>query len=183
MTDAEQQDAEGTEDAGWYHELAVNGRRWPWWGWIPVGAVLIGVFIWWALNPKELPHQDGQIEISVKAGQTAYVGLIGRDNAGEEREIDVREVEFNTSGGELDIEAMICRNGAIGSTTNPDQFCSEVVEAEGALVLGGNDQLIAAITGSEPGTITVEDAEISYRDGLQFGSSSTGPSITVFVVG
>ena len=176
MTDADSQDRD------WYRELGVGTRRWPWWGWVPVAAVFIAVFVWWALHPEELPDNEGEIDISVKAGQTAYVGLIGRDGIEDRREIDIREVSFDTADDEAELEAMICRDGAIGSTTDPEQFCTEVVEAEGSLVLGGEDQLIVAITGSKAGTVTVDAVDISYRDGLQFGTSSTGPKIVVYVV-
>lgn len=177
MTEADPQRPE------WYREIGVGGRRWPWWGWIPVAAVFIGVFVWWALHPEGLPREDGEIEISVTAGQTAYVGLIGRENDGELREIDIRDVTFDTSAEGLELEALICRDGAIGTTTDPSEFCREVVEAEGALTLGGDDQLMVAITGSELALIRVNEVDISYRDGLQFGTDSTGPRIVVYVVG
>ncbi len=179
MTEAEQQEPE------WYRELGVDGRRWPWWGWVPVAAALIGVFIWWALHPEGLPREDGQVSISVKAGQTAYVGLIGREVDGDPRDIDIRDVEFDTADTEAELEALICRDGAIGrlGTTDPSQFCRKVVEAKGTLTLGGGDQLIVAITGTETGQVTVDEIDISYRDGMQFGTSSTGPEIVVFVVG
>jgi len=177
MTDAEPQLPE------WYRELGVGGRRWPWWGWIPVAAIFIAVFVWWALHPDGLPREDGEIEISVAAGQTAYVGLIGRESDGEPREIDIRDVTFDTSADGLELEALICRDGAIGSTTDPGEFCAEVVEAQGSLTLGGDDQLIVAITGSDSALIRVNEVDISYRDGLQFGTDSTGPVIVVYVVG
>lgn len=161
-----------------YGELTVGRRRWQKWVWVPVVLALLLVGLWWATHPSALPHDDTEVTVTAKAGQTAYVGVLGRE-ADDDRRIHIRDVTFETSGEELDLEALICRDGSISTTTRAETFCAEVVDAEGSFGLGGDDQLIVAISADRAVSATVEEIEVTYRQGLQFGTDPVGPRIVV----
>lgn len=175
---------EDTQSPDWYAELAVGGRRWPWWGWIPVVLVFAAVLGWWLVHPTPLPERDDEVTVAIKAGQTAYVGVLAQSDADDERDIEIRDVSFETSADGLHLKALICRGGTgeISSTTQLEPFCDEVVDAEGSFQVGGSDQLVVAVEADQAVSATVEEINVSYRQGIQFGTQPTGPSIAVQIV-
>jgi hypothetical protein len=153
--------------------------------WVPVGLVALALLAWYVGHPRELPVADDELSATVRTGQTVYVGVLGPAHEGD-RNLSVRGVELETTGGTEDIEldAWICVGGSIGQTTDPTRFCDEVDPAEGhTLHLGGGDQLMVSASAEEPQTVRSARARISYREGVQFATQQAGAPIAVEVHG
>jgi hypothetical protein len=163
----------------------VGGPRWTRWLWVPVILVLAGFAAWWMTHPEELPSSQNTLDISTKAGQTIYVGVTEDGDLDDSRELHVRDVTIKKlSRGSVDVEALVCHDGSINTTANPEPFCDSVEEAEGATIqLGGGDQLVISVTADSSQIVELSDVKLSYREGLQWGTQPIGPAVVVDVIG
>jgi hypothetical protein len=165
-------------------ELSVAPRRWTRWLWIPAAVAVLAVIGWWTQHPQSLSTSADTVQATAKVGQTTYVAVTGRGDV--ERELNVSDVSVQLldDADGVRVEPQVCHGGSISTTTDPDPFCDSLEDAEGAtLKLGGGDQLILAITADTAGTVSVKQVEVSYREGLQWGTQPVGPLIVVDVVG
>lgn len=166
-------------------ELDVQGRSWVRWLWIPGVLVVLALVAWWMTHPRELVTSEETVHVTAKEGSTVYVALTGRGVDGNRR-LSISEVEFSklAKGSGVELEAMICHRGSISATTDPRPFCDGVEDAEGhELDLGDGDQLIVAITADEPQTVAIKDVDVTFREGLQWGTQPVGPIVVVDVIG
>jgi hypothetical protein len=163
----------------------VGGPRWTRWLWVPVILVLAGFAAWWMTHPEELPSSQSTLDASTKAGQTIYVGVTRDDDLDDSRELHIREVTFKKLyRGSVDVEALVCHDGSINTTANPQPFCVSVEKAEGATIqLGGGDQLVISVTADSSQIVELSDVKLSYREGLQWGTQPIGPAVVVNVIG
>ena len=163
----------------------VGGPRWTRWLWVPVILVLAGFAAWWMTHPEELPSSDDTLDVSTKAGQTIYVGVTEDGDLEDSRELHIGEVTFKkASRGSVDVEALVCHDGSINTTANPEPFCDSVEKAEGATIqLGGGDQLVISVTAASSQIVELSDVKLTYREGLQWGTQSVGPVVVVDVIG
>lgn len=163
--------------------LTVAPRRWTRWLWIPAGVAVLAVVGWWTQHPQSLSTSAETIHATAKAGQTTYVAVTGRGDVERELHLSNVEVDLLDDADGVRVEAKVCHGGSISTTTDPDPFCDSVEDAAGAtLKLGGGDQLILAITADSARTVGVKQVEVSYREGLQWGTQPVGPIIVVDVV-
>ena len=163
----------------------VGGPGWTRWLWVPVILVLAGFAAWWMTHPEELPSADRTMDATTKAGQTIYVGVTDDAAIDETRELHIREVTFTkVTRGAVDIEALVCHDGSVNTTANPEPFCGSVEKAEGATMeLGGGDQLMISVTAESSQIIELIEMEVAYREGLQWATQPIGPSVVVDVIG
>lgn len=162
--------------------LQVRRTRWARWVWVPVLAVLVGVGIWYAASPAPLPTGGGVVVATTPVATPVYIGVLARA-AGENRSIRVRDVAVETTGGEADVVALICRGSTFAVTTAPEAFCSELTEAVGdTLHLGSGDSLVLSVEADDPSTYTISEVQLSYRHGLQWDTQRVGPLIEVTVL-
>jgi hypothetical protein len=182
MTDPEQPrpSRSASQPAG----LEVAPRRWVRWLWVPAGLVLVGLAVWWMRHPAELGKGD-EVGAVTKVGRTVYVGASVLGSEADSRQISVRDVRVRTAG-ETDgarLDVLVCHGGAIGVTATLEPFCDSVEDAKGATVSLPADQLVVAVTAETAQQVTVEEIEVSYRQGLQWGTQPAGPRIVVDVRG
>lgn len=163
----------------------VGGPGWTRWLWVPVILILAGFAAWWMTHPEELPSTGGTLDATTKAGQTVYVGVTDEDDIDETRELHIRDVTFTkVTRGTVDVEALVCRDGSLNTTANPEPFCDSVEKAEGATIeLGGGDQLVIGVTAENSQIVELIAIELAYREGLQWGTQPIGPSVVVDVIG
>jgi hypothetical protein len=164
----------------------LGGPRWTRWLWVPVILVLAGFAAWWMTHPEELPSSQNTLDVSTKAGKPIYVGVTDDDDLDDSRELHIREVTFKTllSRGSVDVEALVCHDGSINTTTDPELFCVSVEDAEGATIqLGGGDQLVISVTADSSQIVELSDLKLSYREGMQWGTQPIGPAVVVDVIG
>jgi hypothetical protein len=142
--------------------------------WIVAFAVAVGFGAWFVTHPNPLPLPGDPVEVSVPLGETVYVGIYN-PAANEDRTLHVSRVTFDVEG-EVSVAALVCRDGGVSVTSEPETFCTSLPEAEGATVEPG-DELVLEILADEPGVATVRPVELSYRDGLQWGTQPVGPTV------
>ncbi|KRF10886.1 hypothetical protein [Nocardioides sp. Soil796] len=170
--------------------LEVSRRRWLPWLWLPAVVALVAVAVWWARHPAPLPLTDSTVTASPKVGQRVYLGATRSDL--EARDLAISSTSFRTADSStdgldvdgLEVEAWICRDGAISQTTDPSRFCADVLPAEGnTLHLGGGDQLMLSVESPTPVALVLDPVEVAYRDGLQWGTDRIGSEFEVVVIG
>lgn len=149
--------------------------RWSRVAWILPLVALLAVLAWYATHPTALPAPEAAAEATAPAATPVYVGMF---SAGD-RSLAVRGIDIDVEGGEA--TAIICRAGNLGVTTEATAFCSETVDAVGAALEPG-DQLVLEVTGESGATVEVAAPQVSYREGMQFGTSQTGRPVTVTVL-
>jgi hypothetical protein len=164
-------------------ELHRPGRLPGWWRIPAVALALVLVLVlvvWWMRSPQSLPVDADGASTTTKVGSTVYIGLLGDDD--DKRSLTVRSIELGEGVDGATVEALVCRGGRVAVTTNADPFCEELLDAEGADLELPSDQLLVSVTADEPMTVSLDGLEITFREGLQWGSQRL-PHVTVEVVG
>ncbi len=162
--------------------LEVPTRRWLRWLWLPAGAVLAGLLAWWMTHPAELEAGGPDLEAVTKVDRPVYAGLDIQSEP-EGRQLSIRKVSVGTDGDGVSVEVLLCHGGSIGATADPEPFCDSLEDAEGASLNLPEDQLVVSVTADTAQQVMIEEVEVSYREGLQWGTQSAGPRIVVDVRG
>jgi hypothetical protein len=142
--------------------------------WIVAVAVAVGLGAWFVTRPAPLPLPDEPVEVSVPLGEAVYVGVYN-PAADDDRTLHVSKVTIGVDG-EVTVAALVCRDGALAVTSEPETFCASLAEAKGATLEPG-DELVLEILEDEPGEATIRPVELSYREGLQWGTQPVGPTV------
>lgn len=159
---------------------ALGGDRQPlprWW-WIPVLVIAVLIVGWWMKHPADLDPGD-TVSGPTRVDEAVYVGI----EAPAARTLHIRSVKVDWHGKPQGAswDAYVCKGGALGFTPDPDPFCTSVKPAEGATLDTDTDQLVIALASSRAQTLTVDDIQVTFREGIQWGTEPIGPRITVTV--
>lgn len=166
-------------------DLTSTPAPWTRWWWVPVAVSLVAVTAWWMTHPAALPAGGSPYTATATAGQPVYIGVLGPGYDGQ-RGLHISEVRIRLvdEDQEAKVAVWVCLGSSIGQSTDPQRFCEKVIEAEGAtLRLGGGDQLMVSVEADAAATVELDPVELSYRDGLQWGTHEAGPPLVVEVVG
>jgi len=142
--------------------------------WIVVVVVAVGFGAWFVTHPPPLPQPEQPVEVRMPLGEAVYVGIYD-PAADDDRTLHISDVAIDAHG-EATVAALACKGGTVSVTTEPDTFCTSLVEAEGATLEPG-DGLVLEILEDEPGEATIDPVELSYRDGLRWGTQPVGPTV------
>jgi hypothetical protein len=142
--------------------------------WMLVLASAAAVGAWFATHPAPLPVPGEPIEVSAPLGQAVYVGIY-HPAADDDSTLHVDQVTTDVDG-EAVVATLVCKGGSVSVTSEPETFCADLVHAEGQSVEPG-DALLLEIQDDEPGSATIPPVEISYREGLQWGTHPVGPTV------
>lgn len=166
-------------------ELEVTRSRVTRFWWIPVALVAVLLLVWWMTHPSDLHTASGTEREGVKAGQTLYVGI---DQGDDERTIHVRSVELTLDGpGKgavegVEIKPLVCDGGIPEFTRDAEQFC-KLTKAKGADIdFADGEQLVLAVTGERAMEFTIEQVDVSYRTGIQWGTQPIGGSYEITIL-
>jgi hypothetical protein len=143
---------------------------------VVVAVALTGLAAWFVTHPAAPPTSEADLRASVPAGRSLYLGVY-TPSAGSGRTLHLSRVGVRNTGDAV-VEALVCRNGALGVTTAPDSFCRSLVPARGT-ALTTDDQLVLRVTSSSEGTVRVSRPRLTYRDGVQWGTHDAGHRATV----
>lgn len=143
--------------------------------WIVAIAGVIAFGAWFVTHPAPLPVPDQPVEVQLTLGEALYVGIYN-PGSDDDRTLHVSQVSIDVDGEVAVVAALVCRDGAVSVTTEPETFCSSLDEAEGATLEPG-DGLVLEILEDQAGEATIQPVEISYRDGLQWGTQPVGPTV------
>lgn len=135
--------------------------------------LLIGWLVWYAKTPQDLPTSDRTVNASGVVGVPLYVGMFTPGD-GFDRTIRIAGVKVHSSANEkISVTPLLCRRGAIGVTTAPGQFCSEMVNPEGEQFVGG-DSIVLKIESDKPALAIVDRIRVAYREDIRWGTQSAG---------
>jgi hypothetical protein len=137
-----------------------------------VAAVAAAFAVWFVTHPPALPVPDEPVAVSVPLFQPVYVGVYDGEDG---RTLHISEVSLNIEG-EATVALMVCRDGAISVTSEPAAFCTSLDDATGATVEPG-DALVLEISEDESGEATIHPTDLSYRDGVRWGTQPVGPTV------
>lgn len=162
--------------------LELGPGRWARWVWVPAVPIVLALLAWWLTHPDELETSDATVNASTKVGRTVYVGVTG---SGDLRQLHVREVEIErlAEGTGVEVEALVCHGGSISTTANPEPFCDSLEDAKGAELDLPRDQLIVGVTADSAQAVALKQIELSFREGLRWGTHPVGRIVVVDVVG
>jgi|GEM_PF-1015715 len=140
-----------------------------------LGALVLvaGWVAWFVLTPDDLPVTSDTVTERGVVDKTLYVGMFAVGD-GFDRSITISEVAVDVeSEGEVEVTPQICREGTISVTTDPSGSCAELVDTDDAEFRPG-DSIIVAVTAAEPTTVTVGRLDVSFREGLHWGTKEAG---------
>lgn len=143
---------------------------------LPVVA-LVAVGAWFVTHPEPLPTSDDAVTVSTPVDVPVYVGVFTPTG----RTLDISDVRVRQSG-DADVDVLVCHDGTVGVTTDPDTFCTRLEDAVGAELTAG-DELLLRVSAAAPGPVSIDRVEVSYRDGLQWATQEAGQPVVVNVLG
>lgn len=136
-------------------------------------AVTVGWLIWFLRTPDDLPTESSRVTEAGVVDQTVYIGMfaVGEDF---DRTIRISEISIDvTPEADVEVTPLICRGGSISFTTDAESFCPELEEANDADFSSG-DSIVLGVTASAPNVVEVGQLEISFRDGIRWGTKDAG---------
>lgn len=151
-------------------------RRSKWWRLLVVLATLAlaaGWLVWYLLTPEDLPTSEEVVEGSAVVDQVVYVGMFA-PGSDFDRSLEISEISVDVSPADVaDVTPMICRDGSLAVTADVDTFCPELDPPEDADFSDG-DSIVLAVSSSLPTEIEIGRIEISFRDGIRWGTKEAG---------
>jgi len=170
------------------HDDALTVKRSAWaskWLWLVGLIALAGIGAWWMTHPGGFAPR-GRLSEQTPVDTPLFVAVLGPSNDSA-RTVELRDVSAAYSGpGGTDVTVLICRGGSIGTTTDAAPFCPQLVEAKGEEFHYGErvaEQLVLRVQAPVPGTVTVDGVDLTFREGLQFGTVRVGPHLTLTILG
>ena len=146
------------------------------WGIIAVVGILVlvvGWIIWFLRTPDGLPVSSRTADGTGVVDQDVYVGMfaVGDDF---DRTLRISDITVPVDAdGSVDVEPKICRGGTISVTSDAERFCDELDDPDGADFSEG-DSIVLVVSASEPTEVTIGRIEISFRDGIRWGTKEAG---------
>jgi len=134
-----------------------------------------------ASSPGDLPTTDVSVTASTPVDQPVYIGVFTA-SADFGRTLDLSGVKVHTtSNTDVSVTPLLCREGAVGVTTDPEPFCSALVNPEGETFTAG-DSIVLQVTSDEPALAVVDRVRLGFREGLQWGTLPAGHGAIVRVL-
>jgi hypothetical protein len=144
---------------------------------VVLALVLVAVAAWFMLHPSPLPTSDRTLEVRTPVGAPVYVAVYSGSRT--DRTIQLSSVHVNApADSTAEVTARVCAGGSLSVTADPAGFCTRVLPAAGAS-LGPDDTLMLEISSDTAGTLVLDDLQVSYREGLQWGTQPVGPRVSV----
>lgn len=171
----------GTVGAPRVPRPSFQSKRWR------VGLVAVAVlmflawFAWYATTPEDLPTDDKVMSASGVVGSPLYVGMFSpADGFGRTLRISGVKVHA-TSSAEIEVTPVLCRRGTVGVTTQPEQFCAELVNPEGERLVGG-DSIVLKVVSDTPVVAVIDRIRIAYREDVRWDTQPAGREQAVVTV-
>ena len=149
--------------------------------WALLVLAVVALFAWYATHPPALPTTATRVTTSTTLQTPIYVGVYASPDDGG-RTLHLNDVQVSGSGiAGYEATALICEHGALSVTVDPGQFCDDLVPAIGGVLRPG-DQLVVRIHAPSPGNLHIARVDVSYREGLRWGTQPAGPQMLVRVL-
>lgn len=149
--------------------------------WLLVATVVAIVAGWLVTHPEKLPLSDETIRASTPVGQPVYIGVFA-PTAEFGRTLHLSGVKVHTTSNvEVTVTPLLCKGGTVGVTTQPESFCTALVNPEGADLAPG-DNILLEVTSGVPAIAVIDRIRLGYREGLQTATQEAGAAAIVTVV-
>lgn len=136
-------------------------------------ALLVGWISWYVQTPEPLPTDDETVTASGVVGTPVYVGMFTVPEAWE-RDLSIDGVKLRTTAStDVGVAPLLCRGGAVGVTTAPEQFCTGLEDPEGATLVPG-DTLLVEVVAETAALAEVDRIQVAFREGIRSGTSPAG---------
>ncbi|TQK71799.1 hypothetical protein FBY23_3599 [Nocardioides sp. SLBN-35] len=141
---------------------------------LAVALVLaVAWLVWYAMTPEDLPTSKKVVNANGVAGTPLYVGMFAAP-ADLGRTLRISGVRVHTTSDvKLKVTPMLCRRGTIGVTTQPGQFCADLVDPEGERLVGG-DSIVVRIEAAEAALAVIDRVRIAYREDIRWDTQPAG---------
>lgn len=152
---------------------SFQSRGWRITGGVAAGALAVGWFTWYAMTPQELSTTTSTISATGVVGTPVYFGMYapGKDF---DRTIRIRGVKVHaTTSADMTITPLLCRRGTVGVTTQPDEFCADLLDPAGER-LTSDDSIVLKVESAMPVTAVVSQLEVAYREDLRWDTQPAG---------
>ncbi|HWJ65884.1 MAG TPA: hypothetical protein VNT31_04330 [Nocardioides sp.] len=144
-------------------------------------ALVVAWLGWYATTPEELPRTDRTVSASGVVGTPLYVGMFAASDDFN-RTIRISGVKVHaTTNTDMTITPLLCRRGTVGVTTDPEQFCSDLVNPEGARFVSG-DSIILRIESEDPALAVVDQIRVAYREDIRWDTQPAGAQQAIVTV-
>lgn len=146
-----------------------------------VVVAVLGWFIWYATTPEALPTNDKTTSANGVVDTPLYVGMFSApDDFGRTLRISGIRVHATTSA-DMTVTPLLCRRGTVGVTTRPEQFCADLVNPEGARLVG-SDSIVLKIESVEPVVAVIDQIEVAYREDVRWDTQPAGTQQAIVTV-
>ncbi|MDQ6525452.1 hypothetical protein RB608_17655 [Nocardioides sp. LHD-245] len=136
-------------------------------------ALVVSWLAWYATTPEKLPVTTKVVNANGVVGTPLYVGMFAAPSDFG-RAIRVSGIKVRTTSDvDLEVTPLLCRRGTIGVTTQPDQFCSDLVDPEGQRMVAG-DSIVVKIASDEAALAVVDRIRVAYREDLRWDTQPAG---------
>lgn len=150
---------------------------------IAVAAVLllVGWLVWYAMTPEKLPTSDKTISASGVVGTPLYVGMFAAsDDFGRTLRISGVKVHAKTSS-DLSVTPLLCRRGTVGVTTQPKEFCADLLDPQGQRLVAG-DSIVLKVESDEPAVAVIDQVRIAYREDIRWDTQPAGAAKAIITI-
>jgi hypothetical protein len=154
----------------------VGAKRSKLWRVVAVVGIIVlavGWVVWYLRTPDGLPTSTQSSEGTSVVDQEVYVGMfaVGDDF---DRTLHISDISVDVQPDDgVEVTALICRGGSLSVTSDVDSFCPELDEPDGAEFSDG-DSIVLAVTAAAPAEVEIGRIEISFRDGIRWGTKGAG---------
>lgn len=153
--------------------LSFQSRGWRITGLVVALAIVLTWLVWYAVTPERLPVSKKVVNANGVVGSPLYVGMFAAPgDFGRTLRISGVKVH-TTSDVELEVTPLLCRRGTVGVTTQPDQFCADLVDPEGERLVGG-DSIVVRIESEHAALAVVDRVRIAYREDIRWDTQPAG---------
>jgi len=154
------------------------------WLWLLAVMALAAVGAWWMTHPAGFPER-GTFSEQTPTGSPLFIGVLG-PSSDSGRSLVINDTHVPVEGPDgTEAALLICRGGSIGTTADANAFCPELVEAKGQTFHYGEttaEQLVLRVSSPTPGTVDIAGVDITFREGIQFGTLRVGPHLVLTVL-
>ncbi|GAA1546637.1 hypothetical protein GCM10009788_56130 [Nocardioides humi] len=152
---------------------SFQSRGWRITGLVVALALVLTWLVWYARTPDHLPVSAKVVNANGVVGTPLYVGMFAAP-ADLGRTIRISGVKVHTTSDvKLEVTPLLCRRGTIGVTTQPGQFCADLVNPEGERLVGG-DSIVVRIESAQAALAVVDRVRIAYREDIRWGTQPAG---------
>lgn len=145
-----------------------------------VVAVLAGMVVWWVNHPRGLPTSGTTVSASTVTGQPVYVGVFVAP-ADFDRSLELSGVKVHvTANTRVEVVPLLCRQGSISVTTDPEPFCEALANPENE-TFGAGDAIVLEVAAEETAIAVIDRVRLGFRERLQWGTQEAGSAAIVSI--